>query len=292
MTAQVPRVAVIFEYERPGTTGMYWERALRALGVACDHWRLADAARIPPEYALYVRIDHGDDYAVRLPAALRPSVFYAIDTHLPHSWRKIRRAAGWYDLIAYCHLEAAERTGGAWIPVGCDPELHGAVPGERRYDVAFVGTEGGIPRKFLLQALRERYPRNFIGGAPHDGMAAIYSRSRIGFDYAINNDVNMRVFEVMAAGALLVTNPVRPDGFQRLGLEGGRHLRFYHSPRELFEVIDEALVAPAAAQQVADAGRQLVLARHTYAHRVRQLLVLVEERLGVRIPHQTGALVT
>lgn len=288
--AQASRVAVLFEYERPGTTGFYWERAFRALGVSCDHWRLADAARIPPEYALYVRVDHGDDYEVRLPAALRPSVFYAIDTHVPHSWRKIRRAAGWYDLSVYCHLEAAERMGGAWIPVGCDSELHGAVPGERLYDVAFVGTDGRVPRKFLLQALRERYPRSFIGGAPHDGMAAIYSRSRIGFNYAINNDVNMRVFEAMAAGALLVTNPVRPDGFQRLGLEGGRHLRFYRSPRELFEVIDEVVAAPAAAQQIAEAGQQLVLARHTYAHRMRQFLAEVARRLGVQIPYQEECL--
>lgn len=286
------RVAILCESEWSGTTAVYWARALQALGVSCDRWLLRDLPRVPAEYALYVRVDHGDDYEVRLPAALQPSVFYAIDTHLPHSWRKIRRAAGWYDLTVYCHLEAAERMGGAWIPVGCDPELHGAVPGERAYDVAFVGTDGRVPRKFLLQALRERYPRSAIGAAPPERLAAIYSRARVGFNYAINNDVNMRAFEVMAAGALLVTNPVRPDGFQRLGLEGGRHLRFYRNPRELFEVIDEAVAMPAAAQRIAEAGRQLVLARHTYAHRIQQVLALVEERLGVRIPHQTGALVT
>ncbi|MBI3331169.1 MAG: hypothetical protein HYZ96_03550, partial [Candidatus Omnitrophica bacterium] len=92
------RLALIFDKTRPDTTGVHVERAARALGIAADHWWLRDADRIPEAYDLYLRIDHGDDYAVALPQRLRPAVFYAIDTHLPHSWRKIRRVARRYDL--------------------------------------------------------------------------------------------------------------------------------------------------------------------------------------------------
>ena len=81
------RLALIFNTTRPDTIGIYVARACRALSLAADHWELSQAGQIPPSYDLYLRIDHGDDYFTPLPAGRRPAVFYAIDTHLPHSWK-------------------------------------------------------------------------------------------------------------------------------------------------------------------------------------------------------------
>ena len=308
------RIALIFNTTRPDTTGGYLARACRALGLSCDQWRLQDAERIPEDYDLYLRIDHGDDYFVRLPDRLRPSVFYAIDTHLPHIWRKIRRVAGRFDAVFCAHRDAADRLPGAeWLPVACDPSIHapmfargrslGIVPSERcesrddwelhgsrgdvgasAWDVAFVGTDGGVPRKFYLQALRERYPASFIGTAEHTRLAAIYGRSRVGFNYSIADDVNMRTFEVLAAGALLVTNALRHDDLAALGLEDRRDLVLYRSPGELMGTIDHYLAHPEERRAIAEAGCALVRARHTYTHRMRQLLASVHERLGVGAP--------
>ena len=41
------KLALIFDKTRPDTTGGYFERACRTLGVAADHWWLRDAERIP-----------------------------------------------------------------------------------------------------------------------------------------------------------------------------------------------------------------------------------------------------
>ncbi|HEX9780135.1 MAG TPA: glycosyltransferase [bacterium] len=281
------KIALIFNTTRPDTTGGYLERACDALGVAHDHWSLSEAARIPPppEYDLYLRVDHGDDYEVPLPKMLRPAVFYAIDTHLPHSFRKIRRTAGRYDLLLSCHLSGAERLPGAeWLPVACDPRVHAAPPQGAVWDVAFVGNDGGVPRKFILQALRERYPSSRIGRAPHTDLAHIYGRARVGFNFSIANDVNMRMFEVMAAGALLVTNALDNGEMEALGLEPGEHLVTYRRPEELFEVIDRYLADEPARTEIARAGSSLVLERHTYAHRLRRLLELAESRLGLANP--------
>ncbi|MBI2104138.1 MAG: glycosyltransferase [Candidatus Omnitrophica bacterium] len=276
------KLALIFDKTRPDTIGGYFERATRALGLSADHWWLRDAGRMPAAYDLYLRIDHGDDYDVALPEHLRPAVFYAIDTHLPHSWRKIRRAAPRYDLVFCCHEEGAGRLPGAeWLPVACDPELHGRLDVEPAWDVAFVGTDGGVPRKFYLQALRERYPNSFLGMAGHTQLAAIYSRARIGFNYSIADDVNMRVFEVLAAGTLLLTNALRGDPFRRLGLEDRKHLALYRSPEELFRLLDEWLGRAEERQRVARAGREVALARHTYAHRLRRILAVSADRLGL-----------
>ncbi len=278
------KLALVFEELIEGTTGMYFRRACSALGLTSDHWRLREAASIPAGYDLYLRVDHGDGYTVELPAHCRPLAFYAIDTHLRHSWQKIQRIAPSCDMVFCCHADGARRLRAEWLPVACDPDIHGSPVSEPVWDIGFVGSEGGVPRKFYLQALRERYPNHRIGGYVYSEMASIYSRAKIGFNYAIAEDVNMRVFEVLAAGTLLVTNAINGDDFHRLGLEDRRHLVFYRSPRELFELIDYYLAHPADRTRIARIGQQLVLERHTYAHRMKQLLTSVSRRLGVPLP--------
>ena len=284
------RLAIVYDAgDREGTTGGYLLRAARSLGLDVVRWTLAEAAHMPP-LDLHVRVDHGDEYEVPWPARLRPAVFYAIDTHLPHSWRKIRRTAGWYDLVACCHRSGAERLPGAvWLPVACDPDLHaGSAGAPRDLDIAFIGTDGGVPRKFYLQALRERYPNSFISLAPHTQLAATYGRARIGFNYAIRDDVNMRVFEVMAAGALLLTNVLSHDDLDRLGLRAEEHLVTYDGPRELFDRIERLLSDAPERERIAAAGRAAVLGHHTYRHRMEELLRIVQEQLGVRLlPEQS-----
>ena len=277
------RIAFVFDSgDREGTTGGYFVRAARSLGLDAMRWTLAEAARQSP-VDLHVRVDHGDDYEAPWPDALRPAVFYAVDTHLPRTWRKIRRIAGWYNLMVCAQRAGAERLGGEWVPLGCDPDMHAPAPGAlpRDLDVAFVGTDGGVPRKFYLQALRERYAKSFVGLAPYTQLGPIYGRARIGFNYAIRDDVNMRVFEVMAAGATLLTNAFPHDDMDRLGLRDGEHFLAYRNARELFRLIERLLSDEAERERIAAAGRAAALERHTYRHRLLDMLGRIERRLGL-----------
>ncbi len=43
-------------------------------------------------------------------------------------------------------------------------------------------------------------------------MAQTYSAARLAFNRSIKNDVNMRVFEAVACGSLLVTNDLAANG--------------------------------------------------------------------------------
>ncbi|MBI2093642.1 MAG: glycosyltransferase [Candidatus Omnitrophica bacterium] len=279
------RIALIFDKTRPDTTGTYFERAAKELGLQVEHWWLKEASQIPKAFDLYLRIDHGDDYLKPLPSALHPAVFYAIDTHLPHSWRKIRQMAKDYELVFCCHKSAAHRLRNAeWLPVGCDLSVHSPQGQAQVWDLAFVGNDGGLPRKFYLQMLRERYPNSFIGSADFTQLGRIYGQARIGFNYSIANDVNMRVFEVLAAQTLLVTNALRGNEFSQLGLEEGKHLVFYRSPQQLLDTIDYYLNHTQKRQAIARAGSAIVRQRHTYTHRLCQLLKRVGERLGIPVP--------
>jgi hypothetical protein len=265
------RVALIFDSARPETTGIYFCRAAKQLGLAAEHWWLRDADRIPGGYDLYLRVDHGDDYERPLPVHCRPAVFYAIDTHLPHSWRKIRRMARRFEALCCCHQRAAHALGAAWVPLACDPEWHRPLPGPRRWDIGFVGTEGGIPRKFVLQALREQYPISQIGSAPYERISEIYSQAKIGFNYSIADDVNMRAFEVMASGCLLVTNAIRDDDYAQLGLEAGRHFVAYRSLREMPGLVAYYLTHAEERDVIARRGCETVRQHHTYRERFKQL---------------------
>ena len=279
------RLALIFNKTRADTTGIYVERACQALGIPADHWWLRDASRLPLDYDLYLRIDHGDDYLTALPDGCRPSAFYAIDTHLPHSWNKIRRIVSRFDVVFCSHRDGALRLRDAeWLPFAGEPTPPGMRDGGKVYDVAFVGTDGGVPRKFFLQALRERYPRHFIGTADHRDLMAIYRRAGVGFNYSIANDVNMRIFEVLASETLLVTNALASDDLCRLGLEDRRHLVLYRRPSQVFDLIDHYLAHPDEREAIAASGAAVVRQRHTYVHRMRQLLMTVSRRLGVALP--------
>jgi hypothetical protein len=277
------KLALVFNADREDTIGWHFVEAAAALGVEATQFQTRDAAAIRPGFDLYLRIDHGDYADADLPKRLRPRAFYAIDTHLPRSWAKIRRLADRYHLVMCAHRRGAEDLHGAWVPVAANLRIHGRQPLPARWDVASVATEGGVPRKFVLQALRERYPHHSIGEAPGAQVGAIYSQAKIGFNLSIRDDVNMRVFEVLAAGALLVTNRLPHEDLAQLGLREGEHYVAYGRPGELLSLIDHYLRHEPERQAIAQAGMRLAHARHTYTHRLHRMLTLAAERLRVPV---------
>ena len=273
------RLALVFNMNRSDTVGVYFERACRELGWTAERFGVDRLAHVPRGFDAYVRIDHGDDYEAAWPDALRPRLFFVSDTHLKHSWRKIRRAAASYDVMCCAQSWAASSLpNGAWVPFACDPALHGPRPSAKTLDLAFVGTDGAVPRKFYLQALRERYPNSAIGPAPHTEMSRLYSSAKIGFNYSIANEVNMRVFEVLASRTCLVTNLLPPQELSLLGLNDGEHLVMFRHADELIPTIDRLLQDAGARERIAQAGHDAVVSRHTYAHRLQQIIQQVQSK--------------
>ena len=280
----------LFYNKSPGTVGEYFHRALLSLGEQVDHYSIAGMTDPPSGYDVFLRVDHGD-YATDLPRSLKPKAFYAVDTHLHRSWDSIRRLAEGYDLLL-CAQQLAARClpRAVWVPLGCDPEIHGqGADGTTsnggnplKYDLAFVGNDGGIPRKFLLQEMRERYPNSFIGRAPHTQMREIYGQAKLGFHYIectspLKDHVSMRVYEVLASGSLLLANALAPGAFESVGLKDGEHLTVYRNPKELFERVDHYLSHEEERRRIAAAGSAAVLRHHTYRQRAETSVQHLEE---------------
>jgi GT2 family glycosyltransferase/cytochrome c-type biogenesis protein CcmH/NrfG len=124
----------------------------------------------------------------------------------------------------------------------------------------------------------------FVGQKYFEEMARTYSASRVIFNRSILNDINMRVFEALCSGSLLVTNDLANNGQSEL-FHDGEHLVTYRDPEELLEKTAYYLGHEDVREVIAARGRKEVLARHTYRHRMEQLLASIGSRpLKTAIP--------
>jgi hypothetical protein len=104
-------------------------------------------------------------------------------------------------------------------------------------------------------------------------VASVYRRSQIVVNIGRDDfpqDANLRVFEVLASGALLLTSS--PTELTQLGFRDGVHFVSYRQPAELSVLVRRYLNDESARLGITEAARALVLAEHTYDRRADQLL--------------------
>ncbi len=225
----IQRVALIFDDTvRPDTTGIYCKKALSAL-VQAEHFRAADLDKMPRKgFDLYLSIDDGLDY--QLPEGLHPFAGWLIDTHMNFEWCLQR--ARHFDFVFTAQRDGAEAfrkrglTNVQHLPLACDPDMHKKHDLPKEYELCFVGNMFPGPRLELVRLLQEHFVPMFIGREFFETMAQVYSKSRLVFNRSIKNDVNMRVFEAVACGSLLLTNDLRDNGQDQL-FRDGIHLATY-----------------------------------------------------------------
>ncbi|MBI4667220.1 MAG: glycosyltransferase [Nitrospinae bacterium] len=223
-----------------------------------------------PDFLLWVETGLG-----RAPVNLHkldiPKAAYLIDTHV-HPERDIENSRG-FDVVfvaqrAYIPLfQAAGVKNVHWLPLACDPEIHGKRPMEKTRDVGFVGSLTDERRVKLLMRLAEKmdvqYGRLFLRE-----MADFFCGSKIVFNNAIKNDLNMRVFESMCAGAMLLTD--NADGLTDF-FRDKAHLVIY-GDGDIVDLAGHYLAHDTERDAIAEAGRREVLEKHTYAHRVAEIV--------------------
>ncbi|GJL78150.1 MAG: hypothetical protein NPINA01_11390 [Nitrospinaceae bacterium] len=209
-----------------------------------------------------------------------PKACYLIDSHI-HFERhaEIARQFDFVFLAQQAYVEPMQAAGCRhvyWLPLACDPEIHGRQNGEEKHDVGFVGsvTPAHVRRKKLLDRIGQHFSlhcdRKFM-----DEMAEVFSQSRIVFNEAVNSDLNMRVFEALCSGSLLVTDEARGSGLTDL-FQDGEHLALF-SEANLIDRIRYYLEHPEERLRIARQGREEVLARHTYDHRAKFMLQTLDD---------------
>jgi spore maturation protein CgeB len=307
--AEQPRRKILLAYvSYPATTARYLEKSLRkrhdviTVGPAIDaelirRWDLSNMREpvvphdIPsgpdvdmeavvrslprswkPDLFLWVESVQG--YAPRNIARLDcPTACYLIDSHfhLPkhHAWAW---RFDWTFLVhrQYCRdLAASGCSRVVWLPVACDPDVHGHPALPKRHGVGFVGSLNQERRSELIERIGRRWPIHVERSFFRD-MARTFAESRIVFNNAARDDLNMRVFEAMASGSMLLTDAAPGSGLTDM-FEDGRHLVVYDDGN-LEAKIEHYLAHDDEREAIARAGKEEVLRWHTYDHRAATLI--------------------
>ena len=163
--------------------------------------------------------------------------------------------------------------GSVWLPLAADPALFARPAEARSIDIAYVGSDNrsAYPeRARLLDLLRSRYENVSFGRASPQEMGRLYSRAKLVFNKSGRNDVNMRCFEAMCAGAVLLTDRVRDNGLADL-FEAETFVA-YDDEHDLMQAIDRLLADDRLREQMGDRARAVVLERHTYRRRAQAIL--------------------
>lgn len=292
----------------PVTTAAYFERVLRThhqvvtIGPKMDEgliqaWNLQAMRlpikdqQIPSEYEpdmgalfrklppamlpdLYLWVESVNGHFPRnLESVPVPKACYLIDSHLNLAWHVQWAHQFDHVFIAQREYVQAFRDAGNrsvhWLPLGADPEIHRRAAETKTHDIGFVGSLNTERRVKLLNSL-EQYFRVTYERCFWTDMADFFARSRIVFNNAIKNDLNMRLFEVMSTGSFLLTDNAANSGQDEM-FRGQEDLGLY-TDDNIVELARYFLEHEEEREQIAARGRRLIHRAHTYAHRIEDLL--------------------
>jgi len=282
----------------PTAAGYHIERALLSLGHRVTYVGLPAAGRpgydssipltevvaaLPERPDFYLWIDPAGRY---FPPGIEdlpiPTACYLIDVHLG-TWRY--QVARFFDFVFVAQKDYLERFRRAvghdqvyWLPLAAAPDVHRDHGLPRIYDVGFVGNIARAHRKTararrLKLIAKHFYTNDFYKVYMPEEVGKVYSQSRIVFNCSIAGDVNMRVFEGTACGALVLTDAIA-NGLDEL-FEIGQEIVVYQDDAELLEKIAYYLANEEEREAIARAGQRRTLKEHTYAHRAAKVVETV-----------------
>jgi glycosyltransferase involved in cell wall biosynthesis/tetratricopeptide (TPR) repeat protein len=242
--------------------------------------------QLPNEWTpdFYLWVETGlSDIPIDLSQLQLPKVCYLIDTHINFEKHiDISRNFDFVFLAQKAYVQPMIQAGiknVAWLPLACDPEIHGKVNVLKKCDVGFVGSISSKAdrRKTILDKINKQFDldcqRKFM-----NEMAEHFSASRIIFNNAINNDLNMRVFEALCSGSMLVTDRALGSGLDELFTDK-KHLVIYEDER-IDQTIAHYLNNESERERIESEGRREVLAKHTYCHRTDTMIRILDKQVG------------
>jgi len=210
-----------------------------------------------------------------------PTVWRTIDNHI-HPWQPTYSVT--HDLVLVSQKDHLPRFQAMhprafWLPLMAFPQVHHDRGLARTIDVAFVGSQD--PRMHpervrFFQALRQHCQVSCISGLNQTELSEQYNRAKIVVNQCVHRDLNYRVFEAMANGALLLT-PKIDNGLLELFSEGKELVTFPEGDVAAAAALCQHTLAHDSERiAIAARGQHLVLDKHTVAHRTAQLMAWVE----------------
>jgi glycosyltransferase involved in cell wall biosynthesis len=259
----------------PETTG----GRIRGIKTAAGTYDVREVlSRLPSDQQPEFIVVKADASARNLPRNLAclpvPKVLLVGDTH--HMGRPIQTLIRYaqdepFDYVVFDHTRHHARFFAEagirnlhWLPAldyGFEPRDLKPSPSR---PLTFVGQAGKFHpyrRWVLKQVLDAGLPLAVLRGTLSD-TADLYADSAITLNISLNGDLNLRVFEALAAGGFLLTDELAPESGLRRLFTPGRHLETWRTPGELIEKIRHYGAHPAEARKIRAEGQAELFRNH------------------------------
>lgn len=245
-----------------------------------DH--LAPTGNLKPfgKYDLNIWCDWGEDglrdanvltYDPVLPPS--PWIYWASDTHLGFDYRL--ETAKKADIVFVAQKDAVAKFAehgvkATWLPHAVEPVAYPRFNyAAKKLDVCFIGHINSENRIEAVDRLFRHFPNFFYGQRRFESASEKYCESKIVFNIAMKDDLNMRTFEAMGSGSFLLTDKISSIGDL---FEDGKHLALYSSLDEMVDKATYYLSHDDEREKIARAGYEEVMAKHTIDHRLDTML--------------------
>jgi spore maturation protein CgeB len=235
------------------------------------------------KFDAYAWIDWGEDALTEIlpykPISMKGyknSFYVASDTHLGYDYRMNK--AKEFDFVFVNQKDAVEMfkkdgVEATWLPHAVEPQAYPNTPvAMKKYDIGFVGYVSFEKRAYMLDEILKHFPNFFYGQRLFEECAEIYRKSRIVFNTAATDDLNMRVFESTATGAFLLTENI-PTIHELY--DDGVHLVTYDNLEDAVDKARYYLEHEDEREKIAKAGMERTLNNHTYKHRIEKALSII-----------------
>ena len=254
-------------------------------------------------FDLNILPDHGED-GINAPLEFvvpHPNAYWIADSHLGYDYR-LKRARD-FDHVFVSHSPSIEKLVADgisrekihYMPWAAEQTCYRPYPILEKWDWSFIGHINNNDRVELLDRFCKEWPvgiNGYLGWRQAhvpgwnvlDDAAKKFSQSRIILNEAVQDDLNMRVFEGLACKKLLLTEDV-PDLHKHF--KDGEHLVTFKTVDEAVEKARYYLDHTEDRERIAKAGYEEFLAHHTYMHRAKEILKVC---LGY-VPDEKGDLI-
>jgi len=252
-------------------------------------------------------VDWGEDAVLGRDTALGllipkdggKTIYIASDTHLDDGYRFEK--AKQFDYVFFNQMNAAHEfnkiveyphRNASYLPHAAEPIAYPKFEILKKYDLCFIGhiqeyhKGNGInmTRVDVLDHMFKKFPNFYFGSRnpvwPEKNMfedaAKRFCESKVVFNISIGDDANMRFFETLITGSLLLTNDI-PElkNLESYGFFQGRHYETYHSLEEAEQMVQYYIENDKEREVIAKAGYHQALKNGTYKSRIDEILKIV-----------------
>ena len=155
-----------------------------------------------------------------------------------------------------------------WLPLAADPDTHYMNPFDKEIPVSFIGSMNTNRINMINYLLDCGIPVELY--YTKENYCDKVNNTMINLNIGITlQGTQQRVFEILSMGGFLLTNKLQNDIEI---FKDKEHLVYFDNFQHLAELINYYYFNPVEREKIAMAGRNEVLEKHTYKHRVQQII--------------------